>query len=169
VLRNRHASRKGGLDFGRLLAGLALFVLTLVGTVAVALPFLFQSRNLRGRLERAIAALVKSETNLDVSLRIERALWPPGVLVRDIEVASVTPGHPVARVGEARVTVRPFALLSGRVVIDTIELVGPEVELELLDGKPMNLPLKLAEHAPKAASPKQIEPPFRVVAITGGR
>jgi len=168
VLRNRHASHKGGLDFGRLLAGLFLFVLTLVGTTAVVLPFLFQSRSLRGRLERAIAAAVKDETNLDVSLKIERALWPPGVMVRDVEVASVTPGHPVARVGEARVTLRPFALLSGRVVIDTIELVAPEVDLELLDGKPVNLPLKLKEH-PKTTTPKQIEPPFRVVAITGAK
>jgi translocation and assembly module TamB len=169
VLRNRHASHQGGLDFGRLLAGLALFVLTLVGTIAVALPFLFQSRNIRGRLERAIAAAVKDETNLDVSLKIERALWPPGVMVRDIEVASVTPGHPVARIGEARVTLRPFALLSGRVVLDTIELVGPEVDLELLDGNPVNLPLKLKEHPPKTTTPKQIEPPFRVVAITGAK
>lgn len=153
---------------GRVLAWLALFVLTLVGSIAVALPFLFQSSAIRGRIERAIAAAVKDETNLDVSLRIERALWPPGVMVRDITVASSTPGKPFARVGEARVTVRPFALLSGRVVLDGIELVGPEADVVLVDGALANLPLKLKPHPPKAKE-TQIEPPFRVVAITGAK
>lgn len=153
---------------GRVFAWLALFVLTLVGSIAVALPFLFQSSAIRGRIERAIAAAVKDETNLDVSLRIDRALWPPGVMVRDITVASSTPGRPFARVGEARVTVRPFALLSGRVVLDGIELVGPEADVELVDGALANLPLKLKPHPPKAKE-TQIEPPFRVVAITGAK
>lgn len=168
MLRRHHAAGRGGPEIGRLLAWLFLFVLTLVGSAAVALPFLFQSRAIRGRIERLIADAVKAETNLDVSLRIERALWPPGVMIRDIQVASSTPGKPFARVGEARVTVRPFALLSGRVVLDGIELVAPEANIELVDGELANLPLKLKPHPPKAKT-TQIEPPFRVVAITGAK
>ena len=168
MLRRRHMTPSNVPEIGRVVAWLALIVLTLVGSAAVALPFLFQSRAVRGRIERTVAGLVKDETGLDVSLRIERALWPPGVLVRDLEVASKTPGKPFARASEARVTLRPFALLSGRVVLDSIEIVAPEVDLEIQDGAPSNLPLKLKEHAP-TANTKQVEPPFRVVAITGGK
>jgi translocation and assembly module TamB len=147
---------------------LVLFVLTLVGIAAVALPFLFQSRAIRERIERVVAGAVKDETGLDVSLKIDRALWPPGVLVRDVEVASTTPGKPAVKVGEGRLTLQPFALLSGRVVLNSIELVAPDIELELLDGKPVNIPLRLKEHPPSPTT-KQIEPPFRVVAISGGK
>lgn len=157
-----------GPELGRFLAWSFLFVLTLVGSAAVSLPFLFQSRAIRGRLEKLVAQLVKDETNLDVSLRIDRALWPPGVLIRDIQVASTTPGKPFARVGEARVTVRPFGLLSGRVVLDGIELVSPEADVQLVDGELANLPLKLKPHPPKEKT-AQIEPPFRVIAVTGAK
>jgi translocation and assembly module TamB len=169
VIRNRHVSPSRVPEVARVVAWLVLLVLTLVGTAAVALPFLFQSRAIRGRIEKLVASAVKDETNLDVSLRIDRALWPPGVLVRDVEVASNTPGKPFLKASEARVTLRPFALLSGRAVLDTIEIVQPDIDLELLDGKPVNLPLKFKEHGPTVAKDKQVEPPFRVVAITGGR
>ncbi len=168
MLRKRHISASSVPEVGRVVAWLVLIVLTLVGSAAVALPFLFQSRAIRGRIETAVASLVKEETGLDVTLKIDRALWPPGVLVRDIEVASKTPGKPFAKAAEGRITLRPFALLSGRVVLDTIEIVAPDVDLELLDGKPVNLPLKLKERPPTAKD-KQVEPPFRVVAITGGK
>jgi translocation and assembly module TamB len=168
VLPRTHAAFKGRPELGRVLAWICLAVLTLVGGVAVAVPFLFGSAAIRGRIERAVAAAVKDETNLDVSLRIERALWPPGILVRDLQVASRTPGRPFARVGEARVTVRPFALLSGRVVLDGIELVAPDVDAELEDGALANLPLKLAPHPPKAKA-RDVEPPFRLIAVTGAK
>lgn len=168
MTRRSHAVGRRGPELGRLLAWSFLFVLTLVGSAAVSLPFLFQSRAIRGRLEKLVAQLVKDETNLDVTLRIDRALWPPGVLIRDVEVASSTPGKPFARLGEARVTVRPFALLSGRVVLDGIELVAPEADIQLVNGELANLPLKLKPHPPKAKT-TQIEPPFRLIAITGAK
>lgn len=143
-------------------------MLAFVGIAAVALPFVFQSRAVRSRIESAVAQAVKSETGLDVKLHIDRALWPPGVLVRDIEVASTTPGRPFATIAEARVTLRPFALLSGRVVLDAIEVVSPEAQIELVDGKIANLPLKLKEH-PKTAEEPSLEPPFRVIAVTSAK
>ena len=168
MLRRRHTNQRIP-EIGRVAAWLVLIVLTLVGVAAVALPFLFQARAVRSRIENMAASALKDETGLDVTLRIDRALWPPGVLVRDIAVASTTPGKPAVRVGEGRVTLQPFALLSGRVVINSIELVAPEIDLELVDGKPVNLPLKIKEHGPSGPKAKQIEPPFRVVAISGAK
>lgn len=168
MFRRNHAAGQGGPELGRFLAWILLLVLTLVGGLAVAVPFLFQSQGVRARIERLIAGVVKDETNLDVSLRIERTLWPPGVLIRDVVVGSKTPGKPFARVSEARVSVRPFALLSGRVVLDGIEVVAPEADVVLVDGELDNLPLKLKPRPPKVETP-QLEPPFRVIAVTGAK
>lgn len=167
MLRRRHSATRVP-ELGRALAWLVLFALMLVGIAAVSLPILFQSRAVRARIEGIVAKTLKDETNLDVKLTIDRALWPPGVLVRDVEVASTTPGRPAVRVGEGRLTVQPFALLSGRVVINSIELVAPDIELVVADGKLENLPLRLKERSPSPTT-KQIEPPFRVVAISGGK
>ncbi len=163
----RHRYHAGALDFGRWLSRVVLAILALVGAAAVALPFLFGLRPVRAAIERAVASAVKSETGIDLSLRIERALWPPGIVVRDIEVASTAPGRPFARVREARVTLRPFALLSGRVVVDMVELDSPNVDVELVDGKPVNLPLHLKPHP--ATKTEGTEPPFRVIAVTGAQ
>ncbi|MGZ3422183.1 MAG: translocation/assembly module TamB domain-containing protein [Polyangiales bacterium] len=168
MTRTTHTRRHEGPEFGRFLAWCALVLLSIVGIAAVALPFVFQSRAVRARIEAEVAKAVKSETGLDVKLRIDRALWPPGVLVRDIEVASTTPKKPFATIGEARVTLRPFSLLSGRVVLDTIEVVSPEADVELVDGKLANLPLKLKEHPPKTEE-QSLEPPFRVIAVTSAK
>ncbi len=164
----RRAVAPRGPELGRLVAGLCLLVLLVVGAAASALPFLFRSASLRSRIEQTVAALLKEETGLDVRFRIDRALWPPGITLTDVEVASSTPGKPFARVAEARVTLRPFALLSGRVVIDTIEVDGPEADVRLEDGALANLPLNLK---PRTSEPKakDVEPPFRVVAITNAK
>jgi translocation and assembly module TamB len=165
---NRLAALRGGPELGRIFAGVVLFLLVLVGGVAVALPFTFRVPRVRAWIEAEVAQVVKSETGLDVRVSIDRALWPPGVLVRDIEVASTTPGRPALRAAEARATLRPFSLLSGKVVVDTIEVVAPEIDLELDDGKPANLPLRLASRPDGPKSPST-EPPFRVLAITGAK
>src|SRR5437763_716450 len=115
----------------------------MVGAAAVVAPFLFRSQRIRDKIERTVAAVVKDETGLEVSLHIDRALWPPGVVVHDIAVASTTPGRAFARLREARVSLKPFALLSGDVIIDAIELDRLEADVEIVDGKVVNLPLKL--------------------------
>ena len=162
--RGRHAT----IDIGRILACLVLLVLTLLGAAAMLLPFVFQFPGVRARVDRAIVDAVKGETGLDVSLRIERPTWPPGVVVRDVVVASTDPAKPFAELREARVTLRPFALLSGTVVIDSVEVDGLSVDAEMREGEPIptNLPLHLKPHPPVAKT-TSIDPPFRVLSLTG--
>lgn len=166
--RSSIAHARRGPELGRVVAALILFLLTFVGVTAVALPFVFQMPSVRARIEHEVSKVVKDETGLDVKLHIDRALWPPGVRVRDIEIASTDPKKPFAKIGEARVTLRPFALLSGRVVLDTIEVIAPDVDADIMDGQLVNLPLHLKPHPP---SPKTnaIEPPFRTVAVTNAK
>jgi translocation and assembly module TamB len=166
MIARRRRERLLGPDLGAWLARVLLLVLAVVGMAAVALPFLFRHPAVRARIEHAATEAIRAETGLDVKLHIAGAVWPPGIVVRDVEVASTDPKRPFARVGEARVTVRPFALLSGEVVIDAIELDQVEVDAELVDGKPTNLPLKLKEHPPKPKT-VAVDPPFRVLAVTG--
>jgi len=146
-----------------------LAVLVLVGAAAIAVPFLFRSKDIRAKLERFITAKVKDETGLEVRLNIDRALWPPGIVVRGIEVSSTHQGRPFAQVSEARVSLKPFALLSGDVVIDAVEVDGLAADVEIVDGAPANLPLKLKPHPPKTKEGTALDPPFRMVAITGAQ
>src|SRR6516225_8559443 len=165
--RSPHSPAHLGPDLGRVFACVVLFVLSLVGTAAIALPFAFRLPSVRARIDRFVVDTVKAQTGLDVQLQIERPLWPPGVLVRDVRVASTDPARPFATVREARVTLRPFALLSGEVVIDGVELDGLYVDAEMKEGAtlPTNLPLKLpASTAPKGEA---LDPPFRQLSLTG--
>src|SRR5262249_17432665 len=75
---------------------------------------------------------------------------------------------PFATVREARVTLRPFALLSGEVVIDGIELDGLSVDAELKEGTalPTNLPLALKPTTPEEKT-EALDPPFRQLSLTG--
>lgn len=162
----RLREHRHGPDLGAWLARVLLLFLAIVGVVAVGVPLAFRHPAVRARVERIATDAIRAETGLDVRLHIQGLVWPPGVVVRDVEVASTDPKRPFARVGEARVTVRPFGLLSGSVVIDAIELDQVSVDAELVDGKPKNLPLKLKERppTPKTAT---FDPPFRVLAVTG--
>jgi len=163
----RHLLHLRGPDFGRWLAGLFLLVQVVIGLAVVAVPFLLRLPKVRARIEQTVIALVKKETNLDVKLRMERPTWPPGIVLRDVRVESTDRARPFLTVAEARVTVRPFSLLSGNAVIDGVEVFDPVVDAEVTDGKLTNLPLKLP---PKPDKPKEtsLEPPIRTLAITHG-
>lgn len=165
AVRRHHAHRLGP-DLAAWLARVLLVALALVGIAAIAVPLLFRNPAVRARVERIATDAIRAETGLDVKIRIEGLVWPPGVIVRDVRVGSTDPERPFARVGEARVTIRPFALLSGDVVVDSIEVDDVAVDAEIVDGKPHNLPLKLKQHPPKPKT-VAIDPPFRVLAVTG--
>ena len=66
-----------------------------------------------------------------------------------------------------RISVRPriFALLSGKLVIDQIEIDEPTIRLVFKDGELQNLPLKLP--ASPTAKKKPFRAPFSVFAVTG--
>ncbi len=157
------------VDFGRVLACLLLFVFVVVGAAAVLAPFVLEIPGLRARVEKLALSAVKDETGLTVGFHIERPLWPPGLVVRDVDVGSKTPGKSFAHIREARVTLRPFSLLSGDVVVDGVEVDGLTVDAEMREGVtiPTNLPLVLKPHAPKADAAPAADPPFRSLALTG--
>ncbi len=165
-MRRSGRASDAGFDLTRVVASMLLGVLVLTGVVVLALPLVFRLRAVRARIETTVAKLVKDETNLDVRLTLARPLWPPGVVVRDVSVDGLPPGRPFASLREARVTLRPFSLLSGKVALASIELDGLDVDLDLVDGRPSNLPLRLRPHPPTPKS-NDDEPPFRLLAVTG--
>ena len=166
-----HGSKDGPLDLGRWAACFLLFVLSLIGIAALLVPFAFRLPSVRAWIERNAVAAVKDETGLTVHMEIDRPLWPLGVVVRGVQVESTDPRRPFATIREARVTLRPFSLLSGDVVIDGVEVDGLVVDAEMREGQPIptNLPLKLKPHAPKAPTGPALDPPFRVVSLTGAQ
>lgn len=144
-----------------------LLVQVAIGVAVVAVPMLLRLPKVRARIEQLVVAAVKKETNLDVRLRMDRPTWPPGVVVREVRVESTDPSRPFLTVHEARVTVRPFSLLSGNAVIDGVEIFDPVVDAHVVDGKLANLPLVLPPQ-PEKAPTTAVEPPLRTLAVTHG-
>lgn len=88
---------------------------------------------------------------------------PPSSVVLEDAVLSDPRGAPVARVASARATLSLRALLSREIVISRIDLVEPQLLLELQDGK-----LNLIEALTPKKPPDKSKPPeaaFRIDAI----
>lgn len=88
---------------------------------------------------------------------------PPSSVVLEDAVLSDPRGAPVARVASARATLSLRALLSREIVISRIDLVEPQLLLEIQDGK-----LNLIEALTPKKPPDKTKPPeaaFRIDAI----
>lgn len=92
---------------------------------------------------------------------------PAGVLLEDV-VLSAPGGAPVARVKRARVALSLTALLSGEIAISRLEIEGPQLILEIKDGK-LNL-LEALSPRKKPDKSKPAEGTFRIdsIVVTGG-
>ncbi|MEO6574008.1 MAG: hypothetical protein ABIP89_09225, partial [Polyangiaceae bacterium] len=146
---------------------LARFVCILFAAVGV-LPFGLVivvhsawARTWATRETTRLAASFGVVASYDVSL----TFWPFAVVVDNIRVESSDGGGPV--LVTPRVTVRPkfFALLSGKLAIDQVDVDSPRARAVVRGGKVMNLALKLPE---TKKSPGPFHAPFSVIAVTDG-
>ncbi len=92
-------------------------------------------------------------------------LWPMALELTDVRVVASDGGSPA--IASPRVSVRPrfFALLSGKLAIDQIELDAPSMRFEWSDGKLRNLDLKLPQSKGGAGWP--VHAPFNVFTVAG--
>ena len=84
--------------------------------------------------------------------------------MRGLHVASSDGGEPF--ITAKRVSARPkiFGLLSGKLVIDQIEIEKPKARVVMQDGKLLNLAPNVPESPKKEGGSKR--PPFSVVSIS---
>ena len=149
-------------DWGRILARILCVMLALAGLVPVGVGLLVRTtwaREIATEETQRIVASYGVEADYDLELR----LWPLSLTMRDLRIESSDGGAPF--VTARKVSARPkiFGLLSGKLVIDQIEIDQPKARVVLEDGKLRNLAPKLPETPETKGRSK---PPFSVVSTS---
>ena len=93
-------------------------------------------------------------------------LWPLSIELANVQVQSSDGGDPVLTARRATVHPRFFALMSGKLMIDQIDIDAPHARIALRDGKLMNLALKPSKDTAKSSGPLHL--PFDALAMTDG-
>lgn len=151
-------------DWGQLLARIVCVLFATVGVLPFGLVMIVHSawaRTWATRETTRLAASFGVVASYDVSL----TFWPFAVVIDHVRVESSDGGGPV--LVTPRVTVRPkfFALLSGKLAIDQVEVDSPRARAVVKDGNILNLALKLPAIAKKTGP---FHAPFSVIAVTDG-
>ena len=139
-------------------------VLAVVGMIPVGLGVLVRTswaRALATRETTKIAAQYGIIAAYDVDLR----LWPLSVALRNIRVEASDGGGPLLVARSLSIRPKIFALMSGKLAIDQIELQRPVARVVVKDGKLANLNLNLPPSEPKTSS-GPTRPPFDVVSMS---
>ncbi|HWP34425.1 MAG TPA: hypothetical protein VNM66_02410, partial [Thermodesulfobacteriota bacterium] len=146
-----------------LLAAAALLALLAAALVAVRSPAL------RARLTAAVLEAISSRLDADVRLEGARlALLPPSLELTGLAVAPRGRPDlpPLLAVRRLRVSLDPVQLLVGRLDLDRVRLVEPELHLVVDGGRVVNLPTPAAPREPAGV---RLTPVLRTVTVERGR
>jgi uncharacterized protein involved in outer membrane biogenesis len=137
----------------RIVIGLAVIVVLLGGVLAIAPGFVDWSK-----YKPEIISRLHDATGYDLAINGAlslRTLPSPHLLVENLSVTSPAGGkEPLLVLDRAEVSVALFPLLSGRVVVDKVSLLKPQIRLEVAaDGTPSWTPPAGAKTATPAVAP----------------
>jgi translocation and assembly module TamB len=151
------------LRVGRALARVLSFLLALVGVLPiVAVGFVRSAYAREWAMRETAKALHDQGIVARFDLRLH--LWPLSIELANVQVESSDGGGPVITARSATVRPRFFALMSGKLLIDQIDIDAPHARIVLKDGKLQNLALK--PQKTKSSGPLHL--PFDAFAITDG-
>jgi translocation and assembly module TamB len=155
---------RGAKDWGAFVAYVLCLLFALVGALPLLLGGVVRSSWAQAWAVSETERLLR-EQGMSATYGAVVRFWPPALELTNVRVASTDGGRPA--LASARVSVHPrfFALLSGRLAIDQIELDAPSIRLEWLEGKVKNLDLKLPESKGGAGWPLHV--PFNVFTVAG--
>jgi translocation and assembly module TamB len=149
-------------DWGALVASILCVVFATVG----ALPFLaagiVRSTWAETWAVRATEKLLKDH-GVTASYGVGVRLWPVALELRNLKVASTDGGGPAITSPRAAVRPRFFALLSGKLAIDQIEIDAPSIRIDVEQGKLKNLDFKAPDQRATPGGP--IRAPFSVFTV----
>jgi translocation and assembly module TamB len=153
--------RRRRRDWGSVVAFVFCCIFATFGVLPVALAMVVRSDWARRWVEREAGRALR-ERGVEASYRVELRLWPLALELRGLQVASSDHGPPL--VTSPRVSVRPklFALLSGKLAIDQIEVDAPRLRAVVRDGKLTNLAVNLPE---SRSGGGRFHAPFNVVSV----
>ena len=150
--------------WGRSFARLVCAVLALLGVLPIALAFFLRSDFARNWSTKQTAKLLH-EQGIEAHYDVALGLWPLGIELKNVVIDASDGGSPFFQAKRAIIRPRLFSLLSGKLVVDLIDVEAPRARIVVRDGELKNLALKL----PKSSGEKKpFHAPFDVFAITDG-
>jgi translocation and assembly module TamB len=139
-------------------------ILALIGTLPLLASFLLRMPTIRNRISEETAKLVRN-AGIDARYNLAIKLWPLSVDMTDLRVESKDGKGPAVITPRATVRPRLFALLSGKVEVDEIELVSPKIRLDIQGKRIVNLGIDLPESDPNKPS-GPFYAPFSLVSVS---
>jgi len=149
---------------GRALARALSLVLALAGVLPLAAIGFVRSAYARDWAMRATTKALR-EQGIVARFDVVPHLWPLSLELRDLRVESSDGGGPALTARHARVHPRFFALMSGKLVIEQIDVDAPHARIVLVKGKLANLALELPK-SKKSTGPLHL--PFDGISMTDG-
>ncbi len=156
--------RRVGSRVGRAFARFLTLLLALAGVLPVACIGLVRSAYARDWAMRETAKALHDQgivAHFDVLLH----LWPLSIELANVSIDSSDGGGPALTARRATVRPRFFALMSGKLMIDQIDIEAPHARLVVTDGKLQNLAIK---PQPEQKKKGPLHLPFNAFAITDG-
>ncbi len=156
--------RRRTTDWTRVFARLLCVIFAVVGILPIAVTVLARSSMLNAWAAKESGRLL-AQQGLHATYTIQVKLVPLALELTEVTLDSSDGKGPALT--SDRISARPriFALLSGKLVIDQIEIDEPSIRLVMKDGELQNLPIKLPKSDGKKKQP--LRAPFSVFAVTG--
>jgi translocation and assembly module TamB len=157
--------RKSRPKLGRAFARVLSFVLAIAGVLPIVAIGFIRSAYAREWAMRETAKALRDQ-GIVARFDVHVHLWPLSLELANVQVESSDGGGPALTARRATVHPRFFALMSGKLLIDQIDIDAPHARIVVKDGKLQNLALKPQETKKKDTGP--IHLPFDGFAITDG-
>jgi translocation and assembly module TamB len=136
----------------------------LVGLLPVSAGLVLRSQWARGVATRETAKVLK-QNGITASYTVYVRLLPLSIVLTNVRVESTDGGAPAVVAPQIIAKPKLFALLSGKVIIDQLELDAPKIRLVYATSEVKNLGFKIP--TTKADSKKEpFHAPFSVVSLT---
>ena len=127
-----------GRDWGAIAARFFCILFAVVGVLPLALGMVVRSAQAREWAARETKRLL-SQQGIVANYAVNLELWPLSLDLTNLEIASTDGSGPVLTSPRISIHPRVFALLSGKLAIDQIEVDAPKVHAVVKDGKLANL------------------------------
>jgi translocation and assembly module TamB len=154
-----------GRDWGAVVATILCFLFAGVGVVPFALVAVVRSAWAETWAVTETEHLLRDQ-GIVASYSVGVRLWPLAVELTNLKVDSTDGGGPALVSPRTSARPRLFALLSGKLAIDQIEVDAPAIRLDVREGQIMNLAVRMPA---KSKSDRPVSAPFSVVTVADAR
>ena len=153
-------------NWGRLFARFLCVIFAVGGFLPIASGLVLRSRWARDLATEQTAALLK-EQGITASYNVSVHLLPLSIVLTHVRIESTDGGAPALTSNKIVAKPKLFALLSGKLVIDQLEIDTPQIRAVIRGREIKNLGLKIPETKPTPGAVKEpIHAPFSVVSLT---